>query len=489
MPENTPKDAEPNVGKVIKKKKPKVPRQPMPEQPADERRHNFKEVPYGYSPEIAMLEASRCIHCKKPVCIDGCPVGINIPDFIRAIRDGEFENAAKIIKKDNALPAICGRVCPQEEQCEKECVIGLKGEPVAIGRLERFVADWERENCQITAPELPPWTGRKVAVVGSGPAGLTVAGELALKGHKVTVFEALHKPGGVLIYGIPEFRLPKDIVMAEVDYVKKLGVEVVYNAVIGKYLTLDELFKEEGFHAIFVATGAGLPYFMNIPGENLIGVYSANEYLTRSNLMKAYDFPNSDTPIAMSKNVAVIGGGNVAMDAARTALRLGAENVYLVYRRSKAEMPARIEESHHAEEEGIQFNLLTNPIKINGDERGRVTSMTCLRMELGAPDASGRRRPVPIEGSEFDFEVDTVIVSIGNGANPLLPEATPELATNKWGNIIADKDTCLTSIPGVYAGGDIVIGAATVILAMGMGKQASVAMHEYLMSLDVKAPV
>ena len=472
-------------GKPLKPKKPKIPRQSMPEQPPEERIHNFKEVPYGYSPETAMIEASRCIKCKNPKCIDGCPVEIDIPGFVLAIRDGNFEESIRIMKKDNALPAICGRVCPQEDQCEKVCVVGIKGDPVAIGRLERFIADWEREKGVIEIPEIAPSTGRKVAVVGSGPAGLTVAGELARLGHDVTVFEALHKPGGVLMYGIPEFRLPKAIVEEEVDYVKKLGVKIVYNAVIGKYLTLDELFNEEGFHTIFIGTGAGLPYFMNIPGENLIGVYSANEYLTRSNLMRAYDFPNYDTPIVRSRKVAVLGGGNVAMDSVRTALRLGAESVVVVYRRSRTEMPARIEEVHHAEEEGIPFQFLTNPIRINGDENGWVKSMTCIRMELGEPDASGRRRPIPIEGSEFDIEVDTVIVAIGNGANPLLPDATPQLATNKWGNILADDETCETSIKGVYAGGDIVIGAATVILAMGAGKQASKAMHKYLMSLEV----
>lgn len=483
---NTIKAKSGKAGKKLKPKKPKVPRQPMPEQPPEERRRNFKEVPYGYSPETAVVEALRCIHCKKPKCIDGCPVGIDIPGFIKAIGEKDFDSAIKIMKDDNALPAICGRVCPQEEQCEEVCVLGIKGEPVAIGRLERFIADWERESGNIRVPEPAAPTGRKVAIVGSGPAGLTVAGELAKLGHQVKIFEALHKPGGVLIYGIPEFRLPKDIVMAEVDYVKKLGVEIEYNALIGKYLTIEELLGEEGYHAVFIGTGAGLPYFMNIPGENLNGVYSANEYLTRSNLMKAYDFPNSDTPIARSKKVAVIGGGNVAMDAARTALRLGADDVYLVYRRAREQMPARIEEIHHAEEEGIQFNLLTNPMRINGDENGWVKSMTCLRMELGEPDASGRQRPVPIEGSEFDFDVDTVVVSIGNGANPLITEATPEIKTNKWGNILADDDTCETSIKGVYAGGDIVIGAATVILAMGAGKRASAAMHKYLMSVDVQ---
>ncbi len=471
--------------KPLKPKKPKIPRQPMPEQDPKERTGNFNEVPYGFPSEIAKIEAARCIQCKKPVCIDGCPVEINIPAFILAIKEGKFAEAAHILKMDNALPAICGRVCPQEDQCEKVCVIGIKGEPVAIGRLERFAADWERENMEIIIPEIAPPTGRKAAIIGAGPAGLTVAGELVRLGHDVTIFEALHKPGGVLIYGIPEFRLPKSIVMAEVDYVKKLGVKIVYNALIGKYLTIDELFNEEGFHSIFIGVGAGLPYFMNIPGENLNGVYSANEYLTRSNLMKAYDFPNYDTPIMRSRKVAVIGGGNVAMDAARTALRLGAEEVTVVYRRSRKEMPARDEEIEHAEEEGIIFHLLNNPTRINGREDGWVKSMTVIKMELGEPDASGRRRPIPIEGSEYEMEVDTVVVSIGNGANPLLTKATPELKTNKWGNIIADEETCATSMKGVYAGGDIVLGAATVILAMGAGKKAYRAMHEYMMALEV----
>jgi glutamate synthase (NADPH/NADH) small chain len=488
-PENTTLNkaqADKTEGKVLKPKKPKIPRQTMREQDPKDRIHNFNEVPFGYTPEIAMIEASRCIQCKKPKCVEGCPVEIDIPAFILAIKEGNFAESIRVLKDQNALPAICGRVCPQEDQCEIVCVIGIKGEPVAIGRLERFAADWERNNMEISVPEIAPPTGRKVAVVGAGPAGLTVAGELAKLGHKVTIFEALHKPGGVLIYGIPEFRLPKAIVMAEVDYVKKLGVEIVYNAIIGKYLTIDELFNEEGFHAIFLGLGAGLPYFMNIPGENLNGVYSANEYLTRSNLMKAYDFPNYDTPVMRSKNVAVIGGGNVAMDSARTALRLGADKVTVVYRRSRTEMPARIEEVHHAEEEGIMFKLLCAPIAINGNESNWVKSMTVLNMELGEPDASGRRRPVPVEGSEWELEVDTVIVAIGNGANPVLTQATPDLKTNKWGNIIANDDTCETSIKGVYAGGDIVIGAATVILAMGAGKKAARTMHEYLMSIDVK---
>ncbi|HDH57656.1 MAG TPA: NADPH-dependent glutamate synthase [Bacteroidetes bacterium] len=459
----------------------KIPRQAMPEQDPEERRHNFNEVPYGYTPELAQIEASRCIFCKKPKCIEGCPVEIDIPAFIRLIKDGDFVGAARKIKEANALPAICGRVCPQEEQCEVVCVLGIKHEPVAIGRLERFAADYERENNLITIPEVEPPTGKKVAVVGAGPAGLTVAGELAKLGHEVTIFEALHQPGGVLMYGIPEFRLPKAIVEAEVDYVKKLGVEIIYDAVIGRYMTIDEMLKN--YDSIFIGTGAGLPYFMNIPGENLNGVYSANEYLTRSNLMRAYRFPEYDTPIAVSKKVAVLGGGNVAMDAARTALRLGAEEVTVVYRRSRKEMPARIEEIHHAEEEGVILKLLTNPTEIYGDDQGWVRGMRCIRMELGEPDASGRRRPVPIEGSEFDIECDTVVVSIGNGANPLLPQATPGLETNKWGNIIADSKTGATSIPGVYAGGDIVIGAATVILAMGAGKVAAAAMHRYMMGI------
>ncbi|HEX7345003.1 MAG TPA: NADPH-dependent glutamate synthase [bacterium] len=462
--------------------KEKIPRQQMPEQSPEDRRRNFQEVPYGYPPELAQLEASRCILCKKPKCIEGCPVEIDIPAFLKLIRDGDFLGAARKIKEANALPAICGRVCPQEEQCEIRCVIGIKQDPVAIGRLERFAADFERLNNLVEVPEIPPPTGKRAAVVGAGPAGLTVAGELAKFGHKVTIFEALHQPGGVLMYGIPEFRLPKAIVEAEVDYVKQMGVEIIYNAVIGRYLTVDELL-EDGYDTIFLGTGAGLPYFMNIPGENLNGVYSANEYLTRSNLMRAYKFPQYDTPIVVSKKVAVLGGGNVAMDAARTAMRLGADEVHVVYRRSRKEMPARIEEIHHAEEEGIQFQFLTNPTEILGDDQGWVRAMKCIRMELGEPDSSGRRRPVPIEGSEFELEVDTVVVSIGNGANPLVTQTTPGLATNKWGNIIADEKTAATSKPGVYAGGDIVIGAATVILAMGAGKVAARAMHRFMMGI------
>ena len=464
----------------------KVERQPMPEQDPRERARNFLEVPFGYAPETAQVEASRCLECKDPTCVQGCPVGIDIRGFVTLIREGDFQGAIRLIKKDNALPAICGRVCPQETQCEQVCVVGRKHEPVAIGRLERFAADWERAQGEVETPTLAPPTGRRVAVVGSGPAGLTVAGELALRGHSVTIFEALHKPGGVLMYGIPEFRLPKDIVQAEVDYVtRQLGVEIVYNAVIGKMITVSELLEEEGFHAVFLGLGAGLPYFMNIPGENFNGVYSANEYLTRVNLMRAYDFPRADTPVRPGSRVAVFGGGNVAMDAARTALRMGAAEVSIVYRRSMEEMPARVEEIHHAEQEGIVMRLLCNPVRIHGDGQGNVRGITCLRMELGEPDASGRRRPVPVEGSEFDLEVDTVVVAIGNGANPLLTEATPELKLNKWGNIVADDKTGRTSMPGVYAGGDIVIGAATVILAMGAGKQAALAIHEEIMAKEV----
>ncbi|MEW6721329.1 MAG: NADPH-dependent glutamate synthase [Thermodesulfobacteriota bacterium] len=457
-----------------------VPRQPMPEQPPSVRVGNFKEVPYGLTPDLAILEASRCIQCRNPQCVKGCPVSVQIPEFIDLVAKGKFVEAARKIKETNALPAVCGRVCPQEEQCEMPCVLGKKGDPVAIGRLERFVADFERVTGNVEIPPVGAPTGKRVAVVGAGPAGLTVAGDLVQIGHDVTIFEALHKPGGVLMYGIPEFRLPKVIVEAEVDYIRKLGAKLECNAVIGKSITIDELMTNEGFDAVFIGTGAGLPYFMNIPGENLIGVYSANEYLTRSNLMKAYKFPEADTPVSRARRVAVVGGGNVAMDAARTAVRMGAEKVYLIYRRSKKEMPARIEEVHHAEEEGVEFHLLTNPIAFHGNEEGFVTEAECQRMELGEPDASGRRRPVPVQGSEYRLAVDTVIVAIGNGANPLVPATTPGLGTNKWGNILADPETGKTSKKGVFAGGDIVIGAATVILAMGAGRKAAAAIDAFL---------
>ncbi len=465
---------------TAKKKKVRIPRQKMPEQDPKIRIKNFDEVPFGYTPELAKLEAGRCLQCKKPSCIEGCPVSIDIPGFISLILKEDFLGAARKIKEMNSLPAVCGRVCPQEDQCEKMCILGKKGEAVAIGRLERFAADFERAYGEFVMPQMEPSTGKKVAVVGSGPAGLTLAGDLIKKGHKVTIFEALHKAGGVLVYGIPEFRLPKAIVQAEVDYLKKLGVEIRTNMVIGKIYTVDELLAD-GYNAVFLGTGAGLPTFMNIPGENFNGVYSANEYLTRSNLMKAYLFPNYDTPIARGKKVAVLGGGNVAMDAARTALRLGADEVYIVYRRSKKELPARIEEVHHAEEEGIQFHFLTLPVEILGNEDGWVCGMRCQRMELGEPDESGRRRPMPVPGSEFVIEVDMVIVAIGTGANPLIPSTTPDLNTNKWGYIIADPETGATSKKGVYAGGDIVTGSATVILAMGAGRKAANAIHKYLM--------
>ena len=459
----------------------KIPRQPMPEQDPKVRARNFDEVPLGYTPEMAKTEALRCITCKNPACVEGCPVQVDIPGFIAKVMEGDFIGAARHIKQTNALPAVCGRVCPQEVQCEQRCVRGKKGDPVAIGRLERFVADFERATGDVAIPAPAAPTGKKVAIVGSGPSGLTVAGDLVQLGHDVTIFEALHKPGGVLVYGIPEFRLPKAIVAAEVDYLQKLGVKIDTSFVVGKTSTVDELF-EEGYDAVYLGTGAGLPTFMNIPGENLNGVYSANEYLTRSNLMKAYKFPEYDTPIVKGKNVAVVGGGNVAMDSVRTAMRLGADHVYLIYRRSRAEMPARIEEIHHAEEEGIELHLLTNPIRYIGNDKGWVVGVECLKMELGEPDESGRRRPVPMKGSEFVIDVDTVVVAIGAGANPLVQSTTPGLNTNKWNYIVADEETGQTSREGVFAGGDIVTGAATVILAMGAGRKAARAMQQYLMS-------
>jgi glutamate synthase (NADPH/NADH) small chain len=463
-----------------KKKKTQISRQKMPEQEPRVRAKNFDEVPLGLSEELAKLEASRCLQCKKPTCVQGCPVSIDIPGFIELIHQGDYRGAAQKLKEMNSLPAVCGRVCPQEDQCEKMCILGKKGDPVAIGRLERFAADFERSAGGATVPRKSPPTGKKVAVVGAGPAGLTLAGDMIKKGHQVTVFEALHKAGGVLVYGIPEFRLPKAIVQSEVEYLQALGVEIRTNMVIGSIYTVNELMAN-GYDAVFLGTGAGLPTFMDIPGENLNGVYSANEYLTRANLMKAYLFPRYDTPIARGRKVAVLGGGNVAMDAARTALRLGAEDSYIVYRRSKKELPARIEEVHHAEEEGIQFHFLTLPLEILGNEDGRVCGMRCQKMELGEPDESGRRRPVPIPNSAFSLEVDMVVVAIGTGANPLIQSTTPDLKTNKWGYIEADPETGATSKPGVYAGGDIVTGSATVILAMGAGRKAADAMHKYLM--------
>ena len=466
--------------KEEKEKKPKVPRQKMPEQEPKVRAKNFNEVPFGYTPELAQLESSRCLQCKKPKCIEGCPVEIDIPAFIKLINEGDFDGSARKLKERNSLPAVCGRVCPQEDQCEKVCIVGKKDQPVAVGRLERFAADWERTKGEVTIPEKAPATGKKVAVVGSGPAGLTLAGDLILKGHEVTIFEALHKTGGVLIYGIPEFRLPKDIVQSEVNYLEKLGVKVECNCVIGRIETVDELLKE--YNAVFLGLGAGLPQFLNVPGENYCGIYSANEYLTRSNLMKAYLFPKYDTPIARGKNVAVFGAGNVAMDSARTALRLGADTVRIIYRRSRDEMPARIEEVHHAEEEGVQFYLLTAPTKFLGNDNGWVTGVECLKMELGEPDDSGRRRPVPIKGSEFQLECDLAVVAIGAGPNPLLPTQTQGLELNKRGYIVADLETGKTTKPGVWAGGDIVTGSATVILAMGAGRKAANSIHDYLMN-------
>ncbi len=451
----------------------------MPSQAPDVRNKNFLEVALGYTEEQALDEAQRCLHCKNKPCVAGCPVGIHIPDFIAKVAEGDFEAAYQIITQQSSLPAVCGRVCPQETQCEQKCVRGIKGEPVGIGRLERFVADWHNKNvCE--APRKPAPNGHKVAVIGSGPSGLTCAGDLAKKGYEVTVFEALHTAGGVLVYGIPEFRLPKDIVQKEIDGLKALGVDVQTNMVIGRVLSIDELL-EQGYEAVFIGSGAGLPRFMNIPGENLKGVYSANEFLTRVNLMKAYQ-PGSDTPIEHAKRVAVVGGGNVAMDAARCAKRLGAEEVFIVYRRSEKELPARAEEVEHAKEEGIVFHLLNNPTQILGDEQGNVKGMECIRMELGEPDDSGRRRPVEVPGSEFVLDVDCVIMAIGTSPNPLIKSTTEGLETQRWGGIIVDEATGLTSREGVYAGGDAVTGAATVILAMGAGKTAATAIDQYIQS-------
>jgi len=457
---------------------------PMPCADPHERRQTFQEVATGYTVDMAKQEADRCIQCKNRPCIAGCPVEIDIPAFVQQVADGDFYAAFRTLTAKNVLPAICGRVCPQEEQCEKLCTLGVKFEPVGIGRLERFVADWASSQVDLSPPEVSPASGHSAAVVGSGPAGLTVAADLAKMGHKVTIFEALHKPGGVLMYGIPEFRLPKAIVQREIYALEALGVEIKVNFVIGRTFTVDELFNELGFEAVFIGTGAGLPHFPKIPGINLIGVYSANEYLTRSNLMKAYRFPESDTPAIRGKRVAVIGGGNTAMDSVRTSLRLGAEHAYLMYRRSRSEMPARMEEIEHAEEEGVEITLLVAPTEILGDDRMHVRAIRLIRMELGEPDASGRRSPVPIKGSEFDVEVDTVVFAVGQGANPLIRSTTPDLPVNKWGNIVADPKTGATQKRGVFAGGDIVTGGATVISAMGAGRMAARAIDQYLRSLE-----
>jgi glutamate synthase (NADPH/NADH) small chain len=460
-----------------------IPAQEMPAQDPEVRRSNMDEVALGYTAEQAKLEADRCLQCKNAPCIAGCPVGIDIPGFIQAIADGDNKQAVDIIKESSLLPAVCGRVCPQETQCQAPCTVGkaLKSvdKAVSIGRLERYVADWEREQGMIETPVVKPETGKKVGIIGTGPAGLTVAADIRREGHDVTLFEAFHKPGGVMIYGIPEFRLPKEIVQKEIDTLVAMGCELKPNFVIGRTRKINDLLEQDGYDALFIGTGAGLPRFMNIEGENLVGVYSANEYLTRSNLMRAYDKDRAATPVFDSEKVAVLGGGNVAMDAARTAVRLGAKEVHLIYRRTEVEMPARVEEVHHAKEEGVIFHLLENPKRILSDERGWVRGIECLRYELGEPDDSGRRRPVAIEGSEFEIELDTVIVAIGNDSNPLIRQTTPGLETNKWGNIVADENG-KSSLDRIYAGGDIVLGAATVILAMGEGRKAAKAMNEML---------
>jgi glutamate synthase (NADPH/NADH) small chain len=451
----------------------------MQEQEPGVRVKNFNEVPLGYTEQEAIAEAKRCLQCKKPLCIQGCPVTVKIPEFIKLIVDGKFSEAARKIKETNALPAICGRVCPQETQCEEKCILGKKGTPIAVGNLERFAADYEMAHAEFIMPAMKPKNGKKVGVVGSGPAGLTTAGELIKEGFDVTIFEALHEPGGVLVYGIPEFRLPKEIVRKEISYLEKLGVILERNFIVGKTATVDGLMNEEGFNAIFVGSGAGLPSFMHIPGENSIGVYSANEYLTRSNLMKAFR-DNADTPIIKGKNVVTVGGGNVAMDSARTALRLGANTSTIIYRRTEAEMPARSAEVHHARQEGIIFKLLTNPVAVIADEQGFVKAIRCIRMELGAPDDSGRRRPVPVKDSEFNIDCDVVIIAIGNNPNPLIAQTTPDIAVSKHGTIVANEADGRTSKKFVYAGGDIVTGAATVILAMGAGKAAAKSIVEDL---------
>ena len=458
---------------AVKKEKHK-----MPEQDPKERIKNFNEVPYGYSPKTAVEEAKRCLQCKNHHCTEGCPVEVDIPDFIKEIAKGDFDKAVEVLKNKTSLPAVCGRVCPYENQCEGVCTLTKIGEPVAIGRLERFLADYER-NKGMKTPKKPKQTGKKVAVVGAGPAGLTCAGDLAKMGHKVVVYEALHAPGGVLMYGIPEFRLPKAIVHAEVDFIKKLGVEINYDVVVGKTITIEELLND--FDSVFVGTGAGLPRWLNVPGESLDGVYSANEFLTRVNMMKAYDFPQHCTPCTVGGVAATFGAGNVAMDCARTSLRMGAKKSYIIYRRTEKEMPARNEEIHHAKEEGVIFKLLTNPVEFIGDENGKIKAVKCIKMELGEPDDSGRRRPIPIPNSEFTIKIDTALVAIGQSPNPLVPQSMKELETEKWGNLKVDEDG-QTTVPGVFAGGDIATGAATVILAMGAGKKAARAIDKYLKS-------
>jgi len=477
------------MAELTAKQRMAIPRQPMPEQDALERRANFLEVAQGLTPEMAMQEAERCLQCKNEPCVQGCPVEVPIAEFVMALRSGDVREAARIIKSKNNLPAICGRVCPQESQCEARCTLGKRGEPVAIGRLERYVADWELGQ-GATPPERPVPTGRKIAVIGAGPAGLTCAGDLARLGHEVTVYESLHAPGGVLIYGIPEFRLPKKVVRAEVDYVRSLGVTVELDTVVGKLYTIDELLTKKGYDAVFLGTGAGLPIFMRISGINYIGVYSANEFLTRINLMKGYLFPEYDTPVKVGSKVAVIGAGNVAMDSARCALRIGAlqaaergedpPEVHIVYRRSREEVPARAEEVHHAEQEGIIFDFLTNPVEILGNDQEMVTGMRCIRMELGEPDASGRRRPIPIEGSEFDMEIDTIVMALGTRPNPIVFTESGGLERTQWGTVSANEETGKTTKDQVWAGGDVVTGAATVISAMGAGKQAAADIERFL---------
>jgi len=473
--------AEEKRSRPPRQKKERIPRQEMPVRPPEERIQDFNEVALGFTEELALIEAKRCLQCPKHPCMDGCPVSVDIPGFIHLVSEGEFINAAQKIKETNLLPAVCGRVCPQEEQCEQVCVVGKIDQPVAIGRLERFVADYEREHAEAEIPEIAPETGKKVAVVGSGPAGITVAYELLQAGHQVTIYEALHKLGGVLVYGIPEFRLPKAIVAAEIETIKKMGAEIKLDMLIGKTRTIDQLLEEDGFDAIFIGTGAGLPMFLNLPGENLNGISSANEFLTRVNLMKAYR-DDYDTPVKVGKNVAVIGAGNVAMDAARSAKRVGGEDteVSIVYRRARDQMPAREEEIHHAEEEGIIFNLLTNPIRFIGDDKHNVQQMECIRMELGEPDESGRRRPIPIKGSEHTVDADTVIIALGTTPRKFIAETTPDLKTSKWGTFLVDEETGKTSKEGVFAGGDIVTGSATVIKAMGAGRVAAQSIKEYL---------